>query len=85
VSALPYKDFEAMADVLANWPANSKPSMSRALQWLIAYGMVKEEVTAKPCKTCGTARPDYSYLTITLAGKAFLAAMTAHPMTSEGK
>jgi len=50
-------------------------------------GLLTEETQMRPCKTCGTPRPDFSFPRVTLAGQAYMAvaqAMEARQGGDEG-
>ena len=51
--------------------------------WAIGAGLIKTEQQSKPCKTCGTPRPDFRYWRITLAGRMLADAALARVPTEE--
>lgn len=59
-----------------------------------ALGLLADETQTRPCKMCGTPRPDFTYPRVTLAGQAYFAlaqgiearsAETVQPVRPEGR
>jgi hypothetical protein len=74
---LPPHRLSALAYLLANFPSDGKPRDREAQIDALLLGFIEKREITKPCASCGTARPDYSYFKITPAGKLFSAAVEA--------
>jgi hypothetical protein len=62
-----------IAHLLAHFPANGKPQDRDAAIDAVLLGFIERHEVTKPCRECGTARPDYSYHKVTASGKLFSA------------
>jgi hypothetical protein len=89
MSMMDYNDPQTrqrMYDALAAIPANGKPPRGMMteegviIEWLIALGFIEEHEQTKPCRDCGTPRPDYSYVKVSPAGRYYMAAMELEPV-----
>lgn len=76
---------EAMAQALEDFPSDGKTPNNEVTMALIAAGFIECRQITKPCRECGTERPDYGYCKITVGGKLFLAmARARHTHTHSG-
>lgn len=69
----------AMLAALREFPDNGKPPNNEITTCLVVAGFIERREITKPCRECGTARPDYSYCKITDGGKLFMALGEAKP------
>lgn len=72
---------ETFHAALLSFPDNGKPPEGFGTEEgmvtlaMLEYGLLKRHDQTKPCRECGTPRPDYSYMKITPAGRLFMGAM----------
>lgn len=68
------KTVRAIIQILKTFPDDGRLPMSTVEEHIaVESGFIERRNVKRPCKTCGTERPDFTYYSITNAGRLLLA------------